>query len=136
MPTTMTRPAPPPTDKPNRTGSPVLTRLRRSMSIRNVSALYLLVVLFVLFALWEPSTFLTVQIWQVLLDNQAIMGLVAVGLIVPLSAGVINLAVGSEAGLGGIVVAWLLSRHGVPIPLAILLSLIAGAVVGVVISPR
>jgi ribose transport system permease protein len=61
-------------------------RLRLTMSIGNASAVYL----FVLFALWEPATFLTVQNWQVLLDNQAISGLVAIGLIAPLSAGVID----------------------------------------------
>jgi ribose transport system permease protein len=111
-----------------------LTRLRRSGTIRNASALYLFVLLFAVFALEEPSTFLTLQTWQVLLDSQAVSGLVAIGLIVPLSAGVIDLAVGSEAGFGGIVVAWLLARHGVPIPLAIVLSLIAGAVVGVAVA--
>jgi ribose transport system permease protein len=109
-------------------------RLRRLLSVRNASALYLFAILFVVFALWEPSTFLTLQTWQVLLDSQAIIGLVALGLIVSLSAGVIDLAVGSEAGFGGIVVAWLLARHGVPIPLAIVLSLVAGALVGVVIA--
>jgi len=109
-------------------------RLRRSLSVGNASALYLFVLLFVVFAVWEPGTFLTLQNWQVLLDSQAISGLVAIGLIAPLSAGVIDLAVGSEAGFGGIVVAWLLADHGVPIPLAIAISLIAGALVGVVIA--
>lgn len=114
--------------------APNAARLRRSLSVRNISAIYLFVLLFAVFSLWEPSTFLTVRTWRVLLDGQAINGLVAIGLIVPLSAGVIDLAVGSEAGFGGILVAWLLSRHGVPIPLAITLGLIAGALVGVVIA--
>ena len=109
-------------------------RLRRSMSVGNASAVYLFALLFALFALWEPGTFLTLQNWQVLLDSQAVSGLVAIGLIAPLSAGVVDLAVGSEAGFGGIVVAWLLADHGVPIPLAIGISLIAGALVGVVMA--
>lgn len=109
-------------------------RIRRSASVRDISAVYLFAVLFVIFAVWEPDTFLTLRTWQVLLDNQAIIGLVALGLVVSLSAGVIDLAVGSEAGFGGIVVAWLLARHGVPIPLAVLLALVAGAVVGVVMA--
>jgi ribose transport system permease protein len=121
-------------DKSDGAGPGLAARVRRSMSVRNASALYLFVLLFVLFALWEPATFLTLQNWQVLLDSQAVSGLVAIGLIAPLSAGVIDLAVGSEAGFGGIVVAWLLADHGVPIPLAIILSLVAGALVGVVIS--
>lgn len=119
---------------PNHSSPPALARLRRTFSIRNASALYLLALLFLAFSLWEPETFLTLQNWQVMLDNQAIVGLVALGLVVSLSAGVIDLAVGSEAGFGGIVVAWLLARHHVPIPLAIVLSLIAGAAVGAVIA--
>ncbi len=133
---TLTRPSPAATDvAPPRPAPPsVVNRLRRYLSVRNASAVYLLVILFVIFAVWEPSTFLTLRTWQVLLDNQAINGLVAIGLIVSLSAGIIDLAVGSEAGFGAIVVAWLLAERGVPIPLAIALSLAAGAVVGTVIA--
>lgn len=134
MTTTATQADAQPASKPDHAGPTTLSRLRRTFSIRNASALYLLALLFVVFSLWEPNTFLTVQNWQVMLDNQAIVGLVALGLVVSLSAGVIDLAVGSEAGFGGIVVAWLLSRHHVPIPLAIALSLIAGAAVGAVIA--
>lgn len=113
---------------------PLFVRARRSLSVRNASAVYLFFLLFAIFALWEPETFLALRTWQVMLDSQAIVGLVALGLIVSLSAGVIDLAVGSEAGFGGIVVAWLLAEHGVPIPLAIAISMIAGGIVGVVIA--
>jgi ribose transport system permease protein len=53
---------------------------------------------------------------------------------VPLSAGVVDLAVGSEVGMGAILVAWLLARHGLPIPLAIAVTVAAGAAIGVVIA--
>ena len=128
------QPAAPPGGQPGRARPGLRTGLLRSVSVRNASALYLFVLLFAVFALAEPATFLTMQTWQVLLDSQAISGLVAIGLIVPLSAGVVDLAVGSEAGFGGIVVAWLLADHGVPVPLAIALSLIAGAIVGVFVA--
>jgi ribose transport system permease protein len=124
-------------DEPTATGwtSPSgRERLRRVLSFRNASALYIFVLLFVVFSLWEPSTFLTTQTWRLLLDNQAITGLVAIALVLPLSAGVVDLAVGTEVGMGAILVAWLLSRHGLPIALAIGLSLLAGAAIGSVIS--
>jgi ribose transport system permease protein len=110
-----------------------LKRWRRALSFRNISALYILLVLFAVFALWEPSTFLTAQTWRLLLDNQAITGLVAIALVVPLSAGVIDLAVGTEVGFGSVVVASLLAHQNLPIPLAIALTLLAGAAIGVVI---
>jgi ribose transport system permease protein len=105
-------------------------RVRKTASFRNNSALYLLALMVVVFALWEPSTFLTVSTWRSLLSDQAVTCLVAIGLVVPTAAGVIDLAIGAEVGLGAILVARFLVGH-VPIPAAIVLSLLAGAGVGV-----
>ena len=114
--------------------APLGRRLATFASFRNISAVYLLAFLFVVFALWIPDTFLTSGTWRSLLANQSITCLVAVGLVVPLAAGVFDLAVGSEVGLGAVIAAWLLVRQDLPAPVAILLALLAGAAVGVVIS--
>ncbi len=105
-------------------------RLRRAFAFRNTAALYLLVVLVVVFAIWVPDTFLTTGTWRSLLSDQAITCLVAVGLVVPIAAGVVDLAIGTEVGLGAILVARLLVGE-VPMALAVVLSLLAGAAVGV-----
>jgi ABC-type sugar transport system ATPase subunit/ribose/xylose/arabinose/galactoside ABC-type transport system permease subunit len=105
-------------------------RLRRVAAFRNVSALYLLAFMFVVFALWVPDTFLTAGTWRSLLSDQAITCLVAVGLVVPTACGVIDLAIGAEVGLGAVLVARLLVGS-MPIAAAVLLSLLAGAAVGV-----
>jgi ribose transport system permease protein len=109
-------------------------RFRHATSFRNASALYIFAVLFVLFSIWEPSTFLTVQTWRSLLDNQAITSLAAIALVIPLSAGVVDLAVGTEVGMGAILVAWLLADHGLPIAVSIGLTLLGGVAIGVVIG--
>jgi len=119
---------------PVQPSSSLWRRFGRTMSMRNVSAIYLFLLLFVVFSLWEPSTFLTAETWRALLDNQAISGLVAIGLVLPLSAGVIDLAIGSEVGVGAILVAWLLAHQHLPIPVAVVASLLAGAAIGVVIT--
>ncbi|WP_405010034.1 ABC transporter permease [Kitasatospora sp. NBC_01539] len=103
--------------------------LRRAVAFRNVSALYLLAFMVTVFALWVPDTFLTSGTWRSLLSDQAITCLVAVGLVVPTAAGVIDLAIGAEVGLGAVLVARLLVGH-VPLPVAVVLSLLAGAAVG------
>ena len=105
-------------------------RLRRAATFRNASALYLLAFMFVVFALWVPGTFLTAGTWRSLLSDQAVTCLVAVGLVVPTACGVIDLAIGAEVGLGAVVVARLLVGN-VPIAAAVMLSLLAGAAVGV-----
>jgi ribose transport system permease protein len=106
--------------------------LRRALSPRNASALYVFVVIFVIFSLWVPDTFLAETTWRTLLDSQSVTALVAVALVVPLAAGAFNLAVGAEVGFGAILVAWLLSSAGLPVVPAIALTLVAGAVIGVV----
>ena len=110
--------------------SPLVPMLRRSLSFRNVSVLYVFVIMFVIFALWVPSTFLTWGVWRTLFDEQAITVIAAIGLTIPLAAGAVDLAVGMEVGFGAIIVAWLLVDRGVPIVPAIALSVVAGALVG------
>ena len=109
-------------------------RLAKALSFRNISALYLFVAMCAIFALWIPTTFLTTGTWRSLLANQSITCLVALALVVPLASGVFDLAVGSEVGLGAILSAWLLVNKGLPIALAVLLALAAGAVVGVFVA--
>jgi len=102
----------------------------RLLSFRNISALYIFVFLFVLFAFWVPDTFLVFTTWKAMIDSQAITAMVAVALVIPVSAGAFDLAIGTEVGLGGILVAWLLSSQGLPIPVAIVLTILAGALIG------
>lgn len=105
-------------------------RLARALSPQRISAVYFFVVLLIIFSLWVPSTFLTSSTWHSLLNNQAIVGLVAVAFSIPLAAGAFDLAVGAEVGFGGILVAWLLVPRGVAVGPAIALTLLAGAVIG------
>jgi ribose transport system permease protein len=107
-------------------------RLRAALSFRNISALYIFAVLFVLFALWVPDTFLTAGVWRSLLANSALTALVAIAVTIPLAAGVFNLAVGTEVGMAAILSAWLLERQGLSVPVAVLLTLAAGCAIGAV----
>lgn len=109
-----------------------MAHVLRALSFRNASVLYVFALMFVIFALWVPSTFLTLGVWRTLLESQAITVIAAVGLTLSLAAGAVDLAVGMEVGFGSIIVAWLLVNHHVPIVPAIALSLAGGALVGVV----
>jgi ribose transport system permease protein len=107
-------------------------RALRALSFKNASAVYILVVLFTVYALWVPDTFLTIQVWKSLLASGAITALATVGLVLPLAAGVFDLAIGAEIGFGAIFFAWLLSKHGMPAGPAFLLTMAIGAAIGVV----
>ena len=108
--------------------------LLSALSFRRASALYVFAVIFLIFALWVPNTFLTGTTWKTLLDNGAITAILGVGLVLPFSAGAFDLAIGTEVGFGSVLIAWLLITAGVPMVPAIILTLIAGGIIGLVSS--
>jgi len=87
----------------------------------------------VFFSLYGPTsdTFLTRQNFEVTVANQAVLAIIALGLLIPLICGEFDLSVAAVAGLSAIYVAAALSS-GVAIPVAILIGLAIGAVVGLV----
>jgi ribose transport system permease protein len=105
-------------------------RIRAALSFTNISALYIFVFLFVLFALWVPNTFLTSGVWRSLLDESALTALVAIAVTIPLSAGTFNLAVGTEVGMAAILSAWLLEKPQLGVVPTLALTLIAGGAIG------
>jgi ribose transport system permease protein len=105
-------------------------KVLRALSFRNISALYIFAVMFIVFSIWVPDTFLQWNTWKALLDSQAVTAILAVGLVIALSAGAFDLAIGTELGFGAIFVAWLLVDKGVGLVPAIVLTLLAGAAIG------
>jgi ribose transport system permease protein len=102
----------------------------RALSFRNISAIYVLIGLIILYALWVPDSFLTTQTLKSLLAEQAIVAIVAIGLVLPLAAGVFDLSIGMSVGIGSILVAWFIGMEGIPIVPAILLTILGGVVIG------
>lgn len=105
-------------------------RIARALSFRNISALYIFAAMFIIFSLWVPDTFLQWNTWKALIDSQAVTAILAVGLVIAISAGVFDLAVGAELGVGAIFVGWFMVDKGVPVAAAIALTLVVGAVIG------
>jgi len=98
--------------------------------LRKAGGIYLLIAIVVLFGIIEPDTFLTARAAKTILNQYAVGGLLALSLIVPLSAGVYDLSVGAQASLSSVVVAVLISKHGVPYPLAIAITILVACLVG------
>lgn len=107
-----------------------MREIRRLLSFRNISAIYIFIVMFAVFSIWVPDTFLKWDTWKALIDSQAVTAILAVGLVIALSAGAFDLAIGAELGFGSILVAWFLANKGVPVVPAIALTLLAGALIG------
>lgn len=106
--------------------------LRRNLGFKNIGAIYVWIAIIIVFSIWAPETFPTWDTAKTVLNQNATAGLVALALVVPLSARMFDLSVGSALGLCNIIVAWLLVDHGVSIPLAIGLTVLAGLALGLI----
>jgi ribose transport system permease protein len=87
------------------------------------------VVVFVIFAL-KATTYTATGNLQVMGRDLAQVGILAIGESLVILTGGIDLSVGALAGLAGILAAWMNVNEGMPAPLAILLTLVITACVG------
>jgi ribose transport system permease protein len=105
---------------------------RHYFSVRNIGVVYVWAIIIVIFCFWAPNTFPKWQTVQSILNQNAIAGLVALALVVPLSARVFDLSVGNALGLCNVIIAWLLVEQKVPMGFAIALTVAAGLLIGII----
>jgi ribose transport system permease protein len=86
----------------------------------------------VVFGILRPESFLTWSNFSTIFGSQAVIVIIALGLVVPLTAGDYDLSIASGLTLAGTVLALLNARWGVPIIWSILAALAVGALVGFV----
>lgn len=116
-----------PADSPDVTAGGSLRK--RLLGSRVASITALLVVLFLIFTFTQDN-FLTYNNLMLLLINVAMLFVVAIGLTFVLLVGGFDLSIGALLGLSGFVLAFLYNGLGLPILVAMLLTVAFGAVVG------
>lgn len=92
----------------------------------------ILVAFIVVFSLLKPDTFFTVENAKTVLNLQAVLGILALGLPFPLIIGEIDLSVASNLGLGLILVTGLTSQQGLGLVPAVVVAVLGCTLVGVV----
>lgn len=92
----------------------------------------LVVLLFALFALLPASgaVFTSPQNIRALVANQGVPLLIAVAAVFPLAAGYFDFSVGAVAASSSVVTAAALSHYAIPLPVAVLMGVGLGAIVG------
>lgn len=83
-----------------------------------------------LFGALSPDIFLTGANFSTIFGSQAVLAVLALALVVPLTAGDYDLSIAGTLALSSMLVAVLNAQHHVPLGLAILAALAAGALVG------
>ena len=111
---------------------PDLSTIGRAVSPRRVSILYLLAIVFVIFSLWIPDLFLSSITMQGVASSEAVVGILALGALLPFAAGEFDITVGANMALSVCIVAHLSATHpGMDVVLICLVAILATSAVGV-----
>ncbi len=92
----------------------------------------LLVIFIAVFSILEPTTFATLNNARTVLSTQAVLSLVALGALLTLVIGEFDLSLGAQMGLSALLLPGLTANGAVPIPLAVVLCVVATSAVGLV----
>ena len=104
----------------------------RLPGLGQASALYLLAFIVVVFGLWIPETFLSQATFKVVVSDQVIIGMLALAVIIPLSAGAFDLSCGANLAFSLVIISWLELNTGLNGFVSCALGVLAAGVAGFV----
>jgi ribose transport system permease protein len=111
--------------------TPERTKHRKiSTGFDRFSGVYLGILFIVVFGIWVPSEFLTTSTLHSVAAQQAVTGMIALAVLIPLAAGLYDLSVGATANVSGILTIVLMNNHH----WAVFPAIVAGILVAVVIG--
>lgn len=105
---------------------------RWAKSLERAALPLVLLALIIVFSVLRPDAFATTDNASAILGAQAVLVVVALGLLVPLRCGDFDLSVGGSLTLGTMLVAVLNGQNGWPLWASIVVALATGATVGAV----
>jgi ribose transport system permease protein len=110
---------------------PLAKRLAGGLAFDRVGAVYVWLAIIVVFSVWVPETFPNIGTAKQILNTNAITGLAALAITIPLTARVFDLSFAFVMTLTGVAVAKLVIG-GMPVELAILVGVLIGLAIGLV----
>jgi ribose transport system permease protein len=120
--------------QPSDPGESGSARSDRASLVERYAGVALLVVMFVIFTVALPGKFFTYDNIVGVIGNQAIIGLMALSVLLPLACGVFDISVSGMMTLAVVAVTWLFqtTSGSMPIPVAILIVLVFAVFVGLI----
>lgn len=108
----------------------LLQKAGRRIALDRFSCLYVAVALVIVFSLTDPAHFGTARNARIIATNEAITGILTLGLIVALLAGMFDVSVAATMSVAISLVGWLQSAHHVNAAVAVVLTVLCGAAIG------
>jgi ribose transport system permease protein len=106
--------------------------LLAALSPKNVSAVYVLILIVIVFSIWAPDTFPQAATAKQVLNSNAVIGLAALSLAIPLSARVFDLSFAYTMSLTGVTTAHFVAVRDWPLTGAVALALGVALLVGLI----
>jgi ribose transport system permease protein len=107
-------------------------KMSLNFGLDRFSGIYLFALFLAVFGFWAPTTFWTSSTLHSVASTQAVSGMVALALLVPMVCGQYDLSVGATANFSGIVAILVQLEWHWSVPLAIVFSVFIGLVIGAV----
>jgi ribose transport system permease protein len=104
----------------------------RRAGIDRFSAFYIAALFIVVFGAWSPGLFFSMATVRTVASQQAVVGILAIAVLIPLACGNYDLSVGACANLTAVVAVILQVRDGWPMWPAIVAAVAVGGVIGIV----
>ena len=111
---------------------PRTSRILGNLDPRKVSALYVLLAIILVFSIWVPDTFLRTATVRQVFNSNAVIGLAALALAIPLAARVFDLSFAYTMSLSGVTAAHFIVDKDWPVWLAVGAALFVALIVGVI----
>ncbi len=108
-----------------------MNRTQLGRTSLNNSNFILFALVFVIFGIITPR-FLSLDSFQGILSNASYIGIIAIGMTFVLLTGGIDLSVGSNMYLSGVVVSWVMTSFHPPVWIALIVGLLVGLLFGTV----
>ncbi len=106
---------------------------RRFFSLDTLERGWLLIVwglVIALFGVMRPDTFMTLNNFSSMFGSNAVLAMLALGLIIVLRVGDFDLSIAANSVVCGVVLGYLTAEHHVPLVLGIVLVVLVGAAIG------
>lgn len=108
---------------------------KRTLSIfARYATIFGLALMILTFSLLSPKAFPTLGNFTNVINQASLAMIIAGGLTMAVIVGELDLSIGFAASLHGVLVTGLIVRHGLPIPAAIVIILLAGALIGLIVT--
>jgi ribose transport system permease protein len=110
---------------------PLGTRVASALSPAKIGGVYVLVIMIIVFSIWEPDTFPEADTVRQILNTNAITAMAALTFVIPLSAGVFDISIPSTMTLAGVMSTYAIVNSGQSVFVGILIALGVSLLVGI-----